>query len=797
MSIFETLNTFILKPLELLFDVIYAKAYQITGNPGLSIIFLSLAINLLVFPLYRRADAMQKEEHEQSEKLKPGIEHINAVFKGDERYMILQTYYRQNNYKPYYVLKGSVSLFLQIPFFTAAYRYLSGLRLLRGTPFGPIADLGAADNMLVIFGCTFHLLPILMTIFNIISSAIYTRGMPIRSKIQCYGITLIFLVLLYDAPAGLAFYWMLNNLFSLLKNIFYKLPNPKKVLSVLSSLAGIALIAAYIFSHRETGMGKLVLIIFIALLLQIPLVIHIHQSRAVHFKIFGNLKATPLIFYSCCIFMTVLTGFLIPSTIINASPSEFVELSDFHNPIRYVVNSGLIAAGFFLLWVSVYYHLFSPQSKNLFTICMLLASVFSVIDYMFFGKDFGNLSSNLIYDNQLFIPSSTIIINSIILIAAAIITLLILKYKADIIRAICIAGCLAVTFMSIQNITGINQASVELQKQADKISTETPHFSLDQKGKNVVVIMLDRAINSFVPYMLVEKGSLYEKYQGFTYYPNTFSYGGHTNIASPALFGGYEYMPYEINKRTDKSLKDKQNEALKLMPVIFMNHGYEVTVCDPPYANYQLPPDLSIFDEYPEINRYNTVGAFVNDKQSYIDLYDHIRNRNFFCYSIFRIVPAEFFKNFYDSGSYNEAEPAIFEEQNEEQDITAYKAENRTQSTGLKIEFLKNYYVLENLPFMTQINDSGKNTFLILSNETTHEVSMLQEPEFIPLNRVDNTEYEKAHQIRYSITGNKMEIKSAKQMGHYQSNMAAFLLLGYWFDYLKENNVWDNTKIIL
>ena len=39
--------------------------------------------------------------------------------------MILQTYYRQNHYKPTYVLRSAVSLFLEIPFFIAAYAFLS------------------------------------------------------------------------------------------------------------------------------------------------------------------------------------------------------------------------------------------------------------------------------------------------------------------------------------------------------------------------------------------------------------------------------------------------------------------------------------------------------------------------------------------------------------------------------------------------------------------------------------------------------------------------------------------------
>ena len=46
------LYTFIISPLELLFEVIFMVADKIIGNAGLSIIFLSLAVNFLVLPLY-------------------------------------------------------------------------------------------------------------------------------------------------------------------------------------------------------------------------------------------------------------------------------------------------------------------------------------------------------------------------------------------------------------------------------------------------------------------------------------------------------------------------------------------------------------------------------------------------------------------------------------------------------------------------------------------------------------------------------------------------------------------------
>ncbi len=246
MSVLDVIYKILIGPLELLFEIIYTFAYRLTFDPaasvydpGLAIIALSIAVNLLVLPLYRRADAMQEEERDIQKRLKPGVDHIKKTFSGDERMMILQTYYRQNEYKPTYVLRGAVSLLLQIPFFIAAYNFLSNLILLRGASFGPIADLGSPDGLLRVGGYTLNALPVIMTLINIVSGVIYTRGHPLKTKLQLYGIALFFLIFLYNSPAGLVFYWTLNNLFSLLKNIFYKLRHSRQILCGLMSAAGV------------------------------------------------------------------------------------------------------------------------------------------------------------------------------------------------------------------------------------------------------------------------------------------------------------------------------------------------------------------------------------------------------------------------------------------------------------------------------------------------------------------------------------------------------------------------------
>ena len=100
---------------------------------------------------------------------------------------------------------------------------MQNINVERGVSFGPIADLSKPDGMLVIGGLAINCLPILMTAINAVSSALYSRDFPLKAKIQLYAMAAVFLVLLYDSPAGLVSYWTLNNAFSLIKTIFYKL----------------------------------------------------------------------------------------------------------------------------------------------------------------------------------------------------------------------------------------------------------------------------------------------------------------------------------------------------------------------------------------------------------------------------------------------------------------------------------------------------------------------------------------------------------------------------------------------
>ena len=801
MTFLSVLYTLIISPLELLFEVIFTIANRIIGNAGLSIIFLSLAVNFLVLPLYKRADELQAEERDIQAKMAYRIKQIKTTFKGDERFMMLQEYYRINHYKPIYALKSSVSLLLQIPFFIAAYNLLSGMQSLQGMQFGFISDLGKEDAMFMIGSFPVNILPILMTLINVISGVIYTKGHPLKAKIQVYGLAAVFLVLLYRSPSGLVFYWLLNNVFSLLKNIFYKLKDPKKVLSISIAVAGLVILVLTVI-RTDLDIRQKFLLSAGCVLLCVPLISRILKNKLKPAVAAKAKTKDASVFFTGTVLMALFTGLFIPAAVIDDSALEFIDIMGSVRPVVYIFNSLFLALGSWVLWGGVFYFFMNDDIKAVFSKGIWCICGVSVLDYMLFGTNLGYLSSTLKYEQTPVFKLSEYLLN--ILAVALVTALFLFVYSkfSKIARYVLIVGIVTVSAIGGLNTALVAQAYTWYSARSTTTS-EMPSIPLSTDGKNVIVLMLDRAMGPEAPYIFNDKPELLEKFDGFTYYPNTISYGSWTLTGSPALYGGYDYTPEKMNERDDVSLKDKHNEALRVMPVLFGENKFTVNICDPSYAGYEFIPDLSIYDDHPEFNCYNTSGYFnyFDDDANSTEVVNtsarlnEIRNRNFFCYSLMKISPVVLQETIYDKGAYNEASSGgsgtLY-------DVSlAQQTYGISKSTGYYIDFLNAYTVLDRLPEITTINDSTDNTFLLIENDTAHAPCLLQEPDFVPAIAVDNTAYDTDMVSRFTIDGKTMNMNTEYQVIHFHANMAAYIKLGEWFDYMRENGVYDNTRIII
>lgn len=786
----QLLYCLVIKPVYLILEVIFSLSYRITQSPGLSLIFVSLAVSILTMPLYRRADAIQEKERNKKRQMEKWVSHIQKHFKGDERVMMLNTYYRQQNYKPVYALRSSLSLLLQIPFFIAAYRYLSGLLALRGASFLWIRDLGAPDQLFTIGSFSVNLMPILMTLVNILSGMIYAKDYPLKEKLQLYGIALVFLVLLYKSPSGLVFYWTMNNVFSLIKNIYKKyirLPRGINIFLIPTAVC-LSMLVLLLTGKVNTVQRRLLgLLVITASFLPLITTIWRSQMKESGKKRAKRRKMSPAvrknitgIFVLSGVFLTLLAGMLIPSGVIGVNPAEFVNLHDYHSPLYFVSLTTAVAAGFFLLWGGVLYYLASPNKRRIYSAALWTTSVIALTNYLFFGKNLGTVSTSLVFDTYPVFSPIEIVLNICVLLALLFTAVIVWKKRKSIVIRICSFLILAATAICTVNAMKIRAESTDLKETAESLDTSDsaiqPVIHLSKGGKNVIVFMLDRAISAYVPLIFEEDPALKDVFSGFVYYPNTISYGLATNYGAPPLFGGYEYTPLEMNRRSNELLADKHNEALKVMPALFWENGYDVTVCDPPYAGYNWHPDLSIYSQYEGMHTYNLEGQYTAlSDEDFSAFTNQQQNRNFFFYSLMRMLPVPLQTTVYDSGNYF----------------------STATNHAVNDTFLDWYSIIDHLTELTFITDDDTNTFYMSNNKTAHDVMMLERPEYIPAVYLSSTERDTVEEkiadgVTVVIRGD-----DETEQAHYDCNMAAYREIAKWIEYLKENNVYDNTRLII
>ena len=793
MSFASILYQLFLSPLTLLFEAVYSTAFELLRSSGAAIFPLSLVVNLLLLPFYNRADAIQAEERERDKKMAPFVEHIKKTFKGDERFMMLQTFYKENNYKPIYAVRSSIALVLEVPFFIAAYSFLSKLPDLQGAKFLCFSDLSKPDALLTIGGVAINVMPILMTLINVVSSEIYTKGLKFKDKITLHGMALIFLVLLYNSPSGLVLYWTLNNIFSLLKNVVNGSKNKRLTAGILFGIGGAAVLVYGFWFFHGLPNYRLGVLAFGALML-IPMVIALipHKTPKAAVSAADEKKPDHRLFWGAAAFLTILLGGLIPSSIIKSSPLEFVLTSDVHSPNRYVFFAFLTAAGFFMVWSGLFYYLASPKTKRVFTGAMWVCAITGIANYMVFGANSNSLTTDLRFDVALDIARNKVFLDILMIIALTALIIVVYKKKAQVLRFISPVLLIAIGAMTLYNAYDVEKAMPNIRRViAENANSERPTLTFSKDGKNVVVLMVDRAVASYVPYLFQENPTLKEQFSGFTYYPNTLSFGTRTLVGAPALFGGYDYAPRAINERPEFSLKDKHDQAILTMPILFSEAGYDVTVMDPPYAGYSLIPDLSIFEDYPDIKAYNTEFGQFRDSSDIAGNMKSIWKRNFFCYSVMKVCPLFMQSAVYSTGIYFQpgtSSTAL---------IQGGAIDKYSVPDALMDSFMNSYEVLRALPSITTAEDGSQNTFLMMQNSATHNIIPLQEPEYEPVSVVENGEYDRTHTDRFTCNGVTMHMDTTYQMAHYQSDMAVLMRLGEWMDYLRELGVYDNTRIII
>ena len=190
-------------------------------NWGLSILALSCLIFFVLYPLTLRSMKSMRA----MQKMQPHIEALKKQYQNDPQRLNkeIMELYRVNKINPF---GGCLPLLLQIPIFFALYQALLRSAALKGSSFLWIKDLSEPDRLTVFasnipfIGNELNVLPILMAITMFFQQKISMKttpsGDPQQQKFMLIFFPILFGIMFYHFPSGLALYWVVYSLLSLL-----------------------------------------------------------------------------------------------------------------------------------------------------------------------------------------------------------------------------------------------------------------------------------------------------------------------------------------------------------------------------------------------------------------------------------------------------------------------------------------------------------------------------------------------------------------------------------------------------
>ena len=860
---FSAIYNITIYPIEFIIESIFYLFYnKFQSSYVESLIFLSISVNLLSLPLYNIAEKWQDSEREIQNKMKPMIENIKAVYKGDQRYLLIRACQRIHGYKTIYAFRGTLGLLIQIPFFIAAYNFVYSINNLEfaESSFFFIKNLSFPDSIITFNNFSVNLLPFTMTIFSLAGGFIYAKKLTFKESLPLYIIPLIFLVLLYNSPSALLIYWNSNCLFSLIKNIVikYKLYNifvinRKKLLKsynifilfitftiIVFALLGILsrkasltnfqliseenntylyqfnikyyskiFISSDLYKFRYNGKydsdniikidfdytvntikGKVLLnkkiedihndiniyyrlyinnyIIYIYSFLLI-LLLFFHFNKI--YNLFLRNENIRLSFehdnkkllISSCLIISALSGLLIPTSLISSSPTEF------QNVFNLIYDNFFINIGIFLFYPIFIYFLSSAKIKNYFSLLILLIVPIILFNTFIMVGDYGHITSDFIFENhtKLLASKNEILISVLISIIYLIIMIFaISKYK--ILNKIYSVLLLTILIISIYNIYNISSISSKVNNNNNNLSKNNSEFDqnkffrMSETGTNVFVFILDMALNSAWQDALEDKPEYKTNFDGFTLFPNTVTLAsGTSGIAS--LLGGYDYVVYDMSIKENKNITNFHDEALLSIPLSLRESNYSSSVLQPFAVNFNFLYDLTLFNTNENI-KASYIGPYIgNSLKKYYEgkevrSYKNVITR----FSIFRMLPIYLRNVFYQKANW------------------FLKVDNF--ETGARAIL---HSVLLYTKDLVQIEKTG-NFYNILHNDLTHN------PHYFDSNFYPTTPSKAFYNKKYiDIYGDEVSAQA------YYANISAMNSILVFTDFLKEHNMYDNTKIIL
>jgi YidC/Oxa1 family membrane protein insertase len=217
-------------------------------NYGLAIIMLVIVVRTLLHPITKKGQVNMMKMQKQMSKLQPKINAAKEKYGNDKQQLnqAIMQIYRDEGINPAGQFMSCLPMALQIPIWAALWAALNSSIEMRhaGLDGWWIRDLAGQDALINFSGSyelpllsmimmgpitSFNLLPILLGVSQLLQARFMPRGNPTaqqttgnpdqmeQQRKMMMFMSLFFVLILYNAPAGLNLYIMASNLFAIVE----------------------------------------------------------------------------------------------------------------------------------------------------------------------------------------------------------------------------------------------------------------------------------------------------------------------------------------------------------------------------------------------------------------------------------------------------------------------------------------------------------------------------------------------------------------------------------------------------
>ena len=448
--------------------------------------------------------------------------------------------------------------------------------------------------------------------------------------------------------------------------------------------------------------------------------------------------------------------------------------SSFDISLYVILNKNIIVLILIYFVLLYMYVSLSQWFKGRFTFILLVSLLFVIFNIFISFFDYGFVDNYLLTNSMELGNRKVKLIYDIVIFSFVFFTsYLIVRYgSTKVIFNILIVVFISLLFPSLHGIYKYNDKVLAETKDKNLVPSYTDTLlGFSENKKNIVIIMADMFTSQHLDSIINNDNSLKKRLDGFTWYSNTITAGDSTFLSEASIHGGHKYTPDEINKRSGniKSIQDEIENGYNVFSDNFGNRNFSISYAGVQYANcinirnkskYAIDFCKPLSLDYSYQVDFSEFYADNNKIKLSDDSVDEIKFIN--AYSLLNIAPYVLKLDVYNGGGW----------------LGAIDTNKFTAKSISNIAAIDSFKYLSN-------NDKTESTFKYIQISTPHAPWNL-DPKTCKPTLLDS----------YPDTKNNERINGVIPE-HYTSEKCTIEKLSEWFDWMKKNNVYDNTMIII